>query len=106
MHTHVQAINYDTNAVHVWVQLDFPADERIQVSLDNLLIQLRAQVTPFWCQFGEAVGVETEILDKFADNCPPQEYIAEMFDYWLRKQEDNPPPWRDVAKILKVINLG
>ena len=76
----------------------------LKVNLDNLLIQLRAQVSPLWYQFGEAAGVETEILDKLADNCLPQDCIIEMFDYWLRQQKEL-PTWRDVAKILKVINL-
>ena len=79
-------------------------DDNLRVNLDNLLIQLRVQVSPFWYQFGEAAGVETEVLDKLADNCSPQECIVEMFDYWLRKQKEL-PTWSDIAKILNVINL-
>ena len=81
-----------------------PTDDHLKINLDNLLIQLRAQVSPFWYQFGEAAGVETETLNKLADNCSPQECIVEMFDYWLRKQNEL-PTWRDIAKILKAINL-
>ena len=72
--------------------------------MDNLLIQLRAKISPFWYQFGEAAGVETEVLDKLADNCSPQECIVEMLDHWLRQQNEV-PSWKDVAKILKMINL-
>ena len=79
-------------------------EENLKVNLDNLLIQLRAQVSPLWYQFGEAAGVETEMLEKLANDCSPQDCIVEMFDYWLRKQKE-PPTWRDVAKILKVIKL-
>ena len=68
------------------------------------MIQLRAQVSPLWYQFGEAAGIETEILEKLANDCSPQDCIVEMFDYWLREQKE-PLTWRDVAKILKVINL-
>ena len=82
----------------------FPVDEHLKVNLDNLLIQLRQQVSPFWYQFGEAVGIESEVLDKFAHNCPPQECIVEMFDYWLRNEKEL-PTWGDIIKTLKVINL-
>ena len=61
-------------------------------------------MSPLWYQFGEAAGVETEMLEKLANDCSPEDCIIEMFDYWLRKQKE-PPTWRDVAKILKVINL-
>ena len=79
-------------------------DGHLKVDLDNLLIQLRAQVSPVWYQFGVAAGVETKILDKFADTCSPQECIVEMLDCWLRQQTEI-PSWRDVSKILKMINL-
>jgi hypothetical protein len=72
--------------------------------LDNLLIQLRAKVSPFWYQFGKAAGLNTEVLDQLVDNCSPQECVVEMFDRWLR-QKNEAPSWRDVAIILKMINL-
>ena len=90
---------------HIGSAIDFSCtDENLKVNLDNLLIQLRAQVSPFWYHFGEAAGIETEMLDKLADNCSPQECIVEMLDYWLRRQTKL-PTWRDIAKILKVINF-
>ena len=92
-------------AIVIIIKIVFPhVIHHLKVNLDNLLIQLREQVSPLWYQFGEAAGVEPEILDKLADNCSPQECIVEMFDYWLRQQKEL-PTWRDVAKILKVINL-
>jgi pyrroloquinoline quinone (PQQ) biosynthesis protein C len=79
-------------------------DDNFKVNLDNLLIHLRAQVSPLWYQFGEAAGIETEMLEKLANDCSPQERIIEMFDYWLRKQKE-PLTWKDIAKILKMIDL-
>ena len=78
-------------------------DESVSVNLDNLLIQLRVQVTPKWYQFGVAAGIEREVLDKFAKQCSPEDCIVEMLDYWLRCGAK--PSWKDVAKILKTINL-
>lgn len=43
------------------------------VSLDNLLIQLKPQVTSKWYQFGVAAGTEKEILVKFAQQCSPED---------------------------------
>ena len=65
---------------------------------------MRSQVGPKWYQFGEAAGIEKEVLDKFAEQCPPDECIVELFDYWLRNST-KPPTWRTVADVLKAINL-
>ena len=53
------------------------------MDLDNLLINLRSEVTPKWHQFGVAVGMSEEILKKYF-NYSPEECIVEVFDYWLR----------------------
>ena len=74
------------------------SDDSLSVNLDSLLIQLRSQVTPKWYEFGEAAGVEREVLEKFAKQCFPEDCIVEMFDYWLRISDK--PTWRDVAKII------
>ena len=79
------------------------SDDSFSVNLDSLLIQLRLQITPKWYEFGEAAGIEKEVLDKFAKQCSPEECIVEMFDYWLRSGDK--PTWRDVVKILKTIHL-
>ena len=57
-----------------------------------------------WYQFGEIAGVEKEFLDDIASKCSPDDCIIEMFDRWLRNS-DVKPTWREVAKILKAINL-
>lgn len=74
------------------------------VNLDNVLIQLRPQVTSKWHQFGEAVGIENEVLDSCANTCSPEDCIVEMLDYWLRNSLKK-PTWRDIAEALKAINL-
>ena len=79
-------------------------DNSLRVNLDNLLIQLKPYVTPKWYEFGEAVGIEKEVLDKFAEQCSPEDCIIEMLDYWLRQCKQQ-PTWNDVANILKIINL-
>jgi hypothetical protein len=74
------------------------------VNLDNLLIQLRPQVTPKWYEFGVIVGIEKEVLDYFASKCSPEECMVEMLDHWLRNREEQ-LTWREVARALKAINL-
>ena len=73
------------------------------LNLDNLLIQIRRQVTPKWLQFGLAVGINEEILEQFS-NFPPEECIVEMLDLWLRTSE-RAVTWRDVANVLKQIGF-
>ena len=74
------------------------------LNLDSLLVQLRPQVGPKWYQFGEAAGIENNILDKFAAQCLPEDCIVELFDYWLRNSAEK-PTWGDIARILKTIGL-
>ena len=70
--------------------------------MDNLLKQIRDQVTPKWYQFGLAVGINKETLDEFS-NFPPEECIVEISDLWLRTNETT-VTWRNVADALK--NIG
>ena len=74
-----------------------------RLDLDNLLIQLRDNVTPHWYKFGVIVGVPKEILDKCKDY-PPDQCIVEVLDYWLVHHHSQ-LTWRDVAHALKGINL-
>ena len=77
------------------------------MNLDNLLIQLQHQVGPKWYEFGEAAGIKKEVLDKIASQCPPEQCIVELFDYWLKIATDSEPiiTWRSIADILKAIDL-
>ena len=74
-----------------------------QLDLDNLLIRVRTQVTPKWYQFGLALGVDKDVLNKFCA-CPQEESIVELADYWLRNSPTK-PTWRDVAEALKKIGF-
>ena len=82
------------------------ADDNLSIDLDKLLIQLKPQVSPKWYQFGEAARIEKEVLDNYARNCAADDCIIEVLDYWLRNHTDSEAPtWREVAKILKRIDL-
>ena len=85
------------------------------LNLDTLLIQLHSEVTLKWREFGQAVGLAEELLDKYS-MYPPEECIVEVLDVWLRnyncsdRDTDNnnmrrKPTWRDVAKALREIEL-
>ena len=80
------------------------ADDSPCVNLDNVLIQLRPQVSAKWYQFGAAIGVDKEVLDHCAKTCLPEDCIVEMLDYWLRNSTEK-PTWRIISKALKAINL-
>ena len=71
------------------------------LNLDNLLIQIREEVTPKWYQFGLAIGINKETLNQFS-NFTPEECIVEITDLWLRTNETT-VIWRDVANALKEI---
>ena len=62
----------------------YDTDNCPPVNLDNLLIQLSPQVGPKWYQFGVAARIEREVLDKFAEQCSPQDCIVEMLYDWLK----------------------
>ena len=75
------------------------------LDLDKLLIQLRPQVGPKWYQFGQAAGIEREVLDNYACHCNPEDCIVETLDYWLRNHAGK-PTWKEIAKLLQAIGLG
>ena len=77
------------------------SDKRLD--LDNLLIQLRTQVTPSWYEFGLALGMDKDTLNKFSKS-PQEESIVKLADYWLRNSPTE-PTWRDVAEALKKIGF-
>ena len=62
-------------------------------------------MTPKWCHFGEVLGVEKKLLDKFdVEKYPPEQCIIEVIDNWLRNHAGQ-PTWREVAEALKYIGL-
>lgn len=70
-----------------------------KLNLDSLLIQIQADITPKWYEFGEAFEVEKEALDKWAQY-PPEQNIIEVCDHWLRNCVGQ-PTWIKVAEALK-----
>ena len=73
------------------------------LNLDNLLFQLNGEVTFHWREFGQAIGVSQEFLDKCLD-CPPDQCIVEVLDHWLTNLYDQ-ATWRDVVLALKKIKF-
>ena len=71
------------------------------LNLDNLLLQIGSQVTQLWNEFGQAVGIPQEVLNK-CFGYPAEECIVEVLDYWLRNKN---PTWKDVADGLREIGL-
>ena len=82
----------------------FARVDMISLNLDSLLIQLQDKVTRKWHQFGVALGIEKEILDR-CRNYPPEQSIIEMLDHWLRNYEHEKCNWRDVARALRQIKF-
>ena len=61
-------------------------------------------MTSEWYQFGVAVGITEEVLNKY-HGYASEECIVEVLDYWLRNN-DSKPTWKDVAEGLRVISLN
>ena len=80
------------------------AGEVPSVNLDTLLILIKAQVTPIWRKFGDAVKIDKNVLDSFAKNCSSEDCTVETLDYWLRNCTKR-PTWSDVAQALNAIGL-
>jgi hypothetical protein len=73
--------------------------------LDSLLIQIQADITPKWYEFGEAIGVEKEALDKWTQY-PPEQNIIEVCDHWLRNCGGHDQcSWIKVAEALKKVGF-
>ena len=72
----------------------------ITLDLDSLLIRLKDKVTEKWHQFGEALGVEKEALDRCL-KYPPEQSIMEVLDHWLRSCDCEKRSWRDVVRALR-----
>ena len=69
------------------------------------MLQIKHEVTPVWYQFGEVIGVEKKLLDKFdVEKYPPEQCIIEVIDNWLRNHAGQ-PTWREVAEALRQIGL-
>ena len=72
------------------------------LNLDSLLIQLQDKVTQDWHQFGEALGIENEVLYRCL-NSPSEQSIIEILDHWLRRDVEQ-RSWMEIARALRQIN--
>ncbi|CAI8019943.1 hypothetical protein GBAR_LOCUS11943 [Geodia barretti] len=76
-------------------------DPDLEVSLDQILIQLR-EVTPHWRRLGEAVGVQR--LDEISEYVGSEsEAMVEVVDGWLANLHPNKPTWREIADVVDSI---
>ena len=69
------------------------------LDLDCLLLQIKSKVTPKWYEFGIALGIGKELLEKCVQYSP-EESIIEVCDHWLRNCRGQ-PTWSKVAEALK-----
>ena len=73
------------------------------INLDILLIQLKPAVTDKWYQFGEAIGVNKELLET-CTRYPSDQSLVEILDNWLRNHSGQ-PTWNEIAEALTEIGL-
>ena len=67
-----------------------------------MLITLRGEVDPkLWYQFGLAIGIQEDILEKFI-GYPEVECMIELADYWLRNHPTK-PTWSDIRDAMRSI---
>lgn len=74
-----------------------------KINLNSLLIQLKLTVTDKWYQFGKAIGINKELLDKCTQFSPKQSLI-EILDNWLMNHNGQ-PTWNEIANALEEIGL-
>ena len=79
-------------------------DMNIVLHLDQLLSKLRSQVSPKWRQFGFAVRVPVETLNELT-SYQEEQRLSEIANYWM-KQHQGRLTWREVARIMKEIDLN
>ena len=73
------------------------------LNLDSMLIQVKQEVTLTWYQFGKALGVNENVLDKCLQHPgPPKESLIEVCDNWLRNHTGQ-PAWSEIAEALRQI---
>jgi hypothetical protein len=64
---------------------------------------LQDKVTQNWYQFGVALGIEKDVLDRYL-NYPPEQSIVEILDHLLRRDVEQ-LSWMEVAGALRQINF-
>ena len=79
-------------------------DVNIVLNLDQLLLKLCSQVSPKWRQFGFAVRVPVETLNELT-SYQEEQRLSEIAGYWMKQHQDR-LTWREVARIMKEIDLN
>ena len=70
-----------------------------QLDLDSFLMKLRGTVdTKQWYQFGMAIRVPKDILEKLK-GCDEEQCMIEVADYWLRNHPGS--TWNEVCSATK-----
>lgn len=64
---------------------------------------MKPAVTDKWYQFGEAIGVNKELLEK-CTQYPPDQSLVDILDNWLRNHSGQ-PTWNEIAEALIQIGL-
>ena len=70
--------------------------------MEGLLAYLRGRVTFKWYKFGIALGVPTNVLEKFvkdSEKYSEEKALIEVLEYWL-KNHPTQPSWQEVANAL------
>ena len=65
--------------------------------------QLKPTVTDKWYQFGKAIGINKELLEKCTQYSPDQSLI-EVLDNWVINHKGQ-PTWNEIAGVLEEIGL-
>ena len=76
--------------------------------LNMMLIQVKAEVTPLWYEYGEMLGVPQEILNQLrAMDTDDYDKLVEILDVWFMKFPVRAgPSWKEVALSLREIGLN
>ena len=75
------------------------------LNMESLLTYLRGRVTCQWYKFGAALGVPSNMLEKFvkdAEKSSEEKALAKVLEYWL-KNHTTQPTWQEVANALRDI---
>lgn len=72
-----------------------------------VLIQVKADVTPLWYEYGVVLAVPQELLQKLkATETDDSNRLVEILDFWFQKfQPGGGPTWNEVALSLRDIGL-
>ena len=71
------------------------------LNLDSLLLKLRDKVKAEWYQFGEAIGVPKEYLEKL-EGLSEEGCLVKLLEFWLSYHPDR-PTWKELADALEYI---